>query len=270
MPIITLITDWQSSDYYIGAIKGKILSQNSNINIVDVNHQIESYNVAMAAFVLKYSYSNFPKGTVHLVCVDSEPSSKKSIVAVEYDGHFFVSTDNGIFSLLIDDDAEENIVEIDNDKPNDSFPEFNIFADTAIQIIENKDITNLGKPKDKVFRLLQLQASVEPFMIIGHIIFVDSYGNAITNISKNTFEKIRKNRDFKIYVQSNNNLITKINTSYNQSGEGDLLAIFNSINYLEIAIRKGNMYELLNLDTKRASVRIVFEEPKKAEAGKLF
>ncbi len=269
MSIITLITDWQSADYYIGAIKGKILSQNSNLCVVDVNHQIKSYSVAMAAFVLKYSYSNFPKGTVHIVSVDSEPSVRKTVVAVKYDEHFFVSTDNGIFSLLIDDGIAE-IVEIENNNACDSFPELNIFADVAVQIAEKKDIANLGKPKDKLLRLLQLRASVEPSRITGNILFIDSFGNAITNVQKSAFEKIRNNRDFKIYVQSTNNLITQINTSYNQSSEGELLAIFNSINYLEIAIRKGNLCQLMNLDMKTATITIIFEEPKQAEAGKLF
>ncbi len=269
MPIITLITDWKSADYYIGAIKGKILSQSADINIVDINHQIESYNVAMAAFVLKYSYSHFPKGSVHIISVDSEVSARKPVVALQYDGHFFISTDNGIFSLLMEEELG-NIVEIPNQDNGGIFPELNIFANTALHIALNQEIKTLGKSKNKVFRLLKLQATIEQSVIIGHIIYVDSYGNAITNVEKSTFEKIRSGRDFKIYVQSKSNLISEINTSYNQSSEGELLAIFNSIDYLEIAIRKGNVCQLLNLDRKLSSIRIVFENKRKAEAGHLF
>ncbi len=270
MSIITLITDWQSADYYIGALKGKILSKNSKLNIVDVSHQIESYNISMAAFVLKHSYANFPKGTVHIVSVDSEPSRKKSIIAVKYDGHFFVSTDNGILTLVMEENAEE-IIEINSTHTSlNELSELDIFAGIATYISEHKDIRELGTTRETLFKLIQIKAYVEESVIVGQILHIDSYGNVITNVSKDLFERVRKNRDFKMYIQKQSNLITKINTSYNQSTEGDLLAIFNSINYLEIAIRKGNAYQLLNLDKKGTSIRIVFENPKKVEQGKLF
>ena len=78
MQLITLISDWNSADYYIGAIKGKVLSNCSDIHIIDVNHQISSYNITQAAFVIKNTYQNFPKGTIHILAISSEANDKKN------------------------------------------------------------------------------------------------------------------------------------------------------------------------------------------------
>lgn len=267
-PIITLTTDWKSIDYYLGAIKGKILSQCPNATIVDINHQIDSYSINKAAFVLKHSYPHFPKGSIHIIGVRSESSKNKAYVVVKYDEHYFISVDNGIFNLLMDKDAD-NIIEIKQIDNIGSFPELNIFADTAAKIANKTNINTLGKKKENLFKLLRINPVVEESVISAHIVYVDSYGNVISNVTRQLFEEARKDRTFTIFAQSMANKITKINKSYNQSSEGELLAIFNSTNHLEIAIRNGNASQLLSLDTK-SNIRIVFEDKKEIVNGKLF
>ncbi len=259
MNFITLISDWNSADYYIGAIKGRILGICPHIQIIDINHQIQSYNLNQTAFVLKNTYKNFPKGSIHIVAVNSEASKDKPFVVVLYDGHYFISADNGVFHLFMDG-LPDNIIEIYNQEVISSFPELEIFALAAANLANGIPIEKLGIKKDKVFRQLPMLPSIEESVIIGKVIYIDSYQNIITNVSKDAFEQVGKSRNFIIYVQSKGNKISRINKTYNESPEGELLALFNSGGYLEIAIRKGKVAELFNLNMS-STVRIVFDEP---------
>ncbi len=271
MNFITLISDWNSADYYIGAIKGRILSQAPQAIIIDVNHQVTNYNISQAAFVLKYSYKNFPKGSIHLIAVNSEAAKDKPIVAIKYDEHYFIGADNGMFHLFMEGPFEK-IVEISNKENHGSFPELEVFANAAAKLANGDPIDTLGIKRDKLFKRLPVLAAIEESVIIGQVIYIDSYQNVITNVTKDLFEQVGKNRPFHIYVQSKSNKITSINQTYNQTSEGELLALFNSVGHLEIAIRNGKVAELLNLTTS-SSVRIVFKEEKGTEdkvQGTLF
>jgi S-adenosylmethionine hydrolase len=259
MNFITLISDWNSADYYIGAIKGRILRQCSHVQVIDVNHQISSYNLNQTAFILKNSYHNFPKGTIHIIAVNSESSKDKPFVVVLYDGHYFIGADNGVFHLFMNG-LPEKIIELSNQEGISSFPELEIFAFAAANIANGVPLEQIGNQKDKVYRQLPMLPSIEDSLIIGKVVYIDSYQNIITNVNKEIFEQVGNNRNFIIYVQSKGNKITKISKSYNESPEGELLALFNSGGYLEIAIRKGKAAELFNLTTS-STVRIVFDEP---------
>jgi S-adenosylmethionine hydrolase len=265
MRIVTLISDWNSADYYVGAVKGRILSHCPETLVVDINHQIVSHNINQAAFVLKNSYKNFPPGTIHIIAVQSESAKDRPFVIVKYDGHYFIGVDNGLFFLIMESEPDEIIAIHENGHPG-SFPELEIFAKAAIDIILEKNPEEIGHKQEKVLRQLPVLPAFEDNVIAGKVIYIDSYQNVITNIDKETFEKVGMERPFTIYVQSKGNRISRINKSYNETSEGDLLAIFNSVGYLEIAIRNGKVAELFNLSTSSA-VRIVFDE-KKADENK--
>jgi len=271
MQIITLISDWNSSDYYIGAIKGRILSSCPTAIIVDVNHQIASYNITQAAFVVKNTYQNFPKGTIHILSINSEASKDKPHVLVKYDGHYFIGADNGMFYLFTEG-VTESIIEINKETEQSSFPELDVFAKTACKIITENDITKLGKEKKSLNKQLPILPAIEDSLIIGKVIYIDSFYNVISNVSKELFEQVRKKREFDIYVQSKSNKISRINNKYAETSLGELLAIFNSAGYLEIAIRNGKAAQLFNLTTN-SSIRIVFNDNKNSKndlQGRLF
>jgi len=257
MPIITLTTDWNTDDYYIGAVKGSIYSNCLNANIVDISHKIKPFNIFQAAFVLKNSYPLFPKGSVHVIGVKSDISKENKYLAAEFNDHYFLSADNGIFSLLFKDNDKVSYYEIENTEPT-TFPTLNIFSKLACKIINGTDIKSIGSKRDSIVRRVPLRATIEDNVVIGSIVYIDSFQNAITNISKDIFDRVGKGKAFKIFVQSNHYTISKINSSYQETSIGELLAIFNSINLLEIAINGGNAAELLNLDTN-SSVRIKFK-----------
>ena len=256
MPVITLTTDWITSDYYIGAIKGKILSKCPQVQIVDISHQIQSFNITQAAFILRNCYYNFPAGSIHIIGVNSEGGSNRPFLIIDYDKHFFISTDNGIFGLLFSKEPTK-IVKINMDSDMRSFSSFSIFADTACKIAKGNKINTLGSVIGQFQKMIPIRAAIEESVITGSVIYIDSFRNAITNISEDLFQRIGKNRRFEIFVQSNHYKLKKINQYYNETSPGELLVLFNSVGLLEIAINKGNAADLLNL-TVNSNIRIKF------------
>jgi len=258
MHFITLTSDWNKNDFYTGALKGKILSSCQDVEIVELSNSVKTYNIAEAAFILRNSYHHFPKGTVHIVAVNTQPEPDCELLAAKIDGHYFIAADNGIFGLLGDGKAEEIIV-LNTEKTRESltFPALDIFAPTACRIIIGEKLTDLGKVTEDFKGQIPLRATLENNTITGTVIYIDSYGNVITNITREIFNRIGKGRAFEIYVQSKHYKITKLNQYYPESDSGDLIAIFNSIDLLEIAIRSGNASGLLNLNTD-STIRVEF------------
>ncbi|MBI4648103.1 MAG: SAM-dependent chlorinase/fluorinase [Bacteroidia bacterium] len=263
MPIITLTTEWKNNDYYLGTIKGNIYSKLKNITIVDISHQIQKYNILQAAFILKNCYFSYPPGTVHLICIKSEPTDEYYNIALLNQGHYFVGNDNGIFGLMFDNKPEKIVrISVQGNKKHDgiaysTFPELTILTKAACHLAHGGDINNLREETEELVKVAPMLPTIEESTIVGSIIYIDSYMNAISNISNDLFTQIGKNRRFEIFIQSNYYKINKINKSYNETSDGELLVIFNSLGLLEIAIKNGNAAELLNLDTK-SNIRIKF------------
>jgi S-adenosylmethionine hydrolase len=260
MPIITLTTDWKSNDYYTGAVKGCILSHNPGALVVDINHHVHPFNTAQAAFILKNSFIHFPKGSVHLIDVNSELTDQSHHIAIQYSGHYFVGADNGGFGLIFNDNIE-NIVRIEmfGDDNCSTFPALHVFAPAAAFLAKGNDILELGPRQNDINRQTPMIPTIGESVITGSVIYIDSYMNVITNISRELFDQIGKGRRFEILVQSNHYRITRINKNYNETSSGELLAIFNSSALLEIAINKGKVVELLNLGIN-SNVRVKFFE----------
>ena len=255
MPVITLTTDWNKNDFYLGAVKGQIYNNYSDAIVVDITHQIKPFNIYQAAFILKNSYTFYPKGSVHILGVKTEAYKDQKYLAAEYDGHFFLGTDNGIFSLIFKDDDPVRYISINEERT--SFPVLNVFSKVACKLIQGEKLEKLGVDVSKIERRVPLRATIEENVISGSVVYIDSFQNAITNVSKDLFDRVGNGKSFKIYVQSNHYVISKINQAYQETSVGELLAIFNSLDLLEIAINGGNAAELLNLDTN-SSIRIKF------------
>lgn len=261
MSILTLTTDWNSEDFYIGLFKGKLLSRCPDLNIVDITHRISSFNTTQAAFILRNSYYHFPADTIHIIFVNSEPSDKNPYLIVKANNHYFIGTDNGIFDLVLMDQPEIIVNIYSGIKKSElySYSAFDVFADAACDLISGKEAATLGEIASDYKRLTPLRATIEKNVITGKVIYIDSYMNAITNVTKELFDRVRMGRSFEIHVQSKHYKINSINHFYHQSPVGELLAIFNSVGLLEIAINSGNAAQLLNLDSNSV-VRIEFKD----------
>jgi len=257
MAIVTLLTDSGESDHYVAAIKARIISINPGIRVEDISHQIQPSDIAHAAFVLRAVFRDFPKGTVHLVGVDSTGNRGDSFVALQLEDHFFVGCDNGLFGL-ISEKTHQQLVELNViNTINTTFPERDIFAPVACKLASGVSITNLGVPMSTFKKMIDRQVKATKKQITGSVIRVDRMGNLITNIQKETFELLSKN---KVYtLQFGGEKFRRIHTVYNQADQGECFMVFNSLGLLEIGIYKGNASELLGLGYD-SSVNIIFEE----------
>jgi len=247
MAIITLTTDLGYKDFYQAALKGSILSLSQNLNIVDITHSISAFNIPQAAFVLKNAFPYFPKGTVHLIGINSVFDEKTKYLAVKYKDHYFVGSDNGLFSLMFDEKPTA-IVELNimQDLKFLHFPLTDIFAKAAAHLAQGGKIEDIGIAVAELEEKVNLQPVIEKNIIKGSVIYIDSFQNVITNISKDLFSKIQQNRDFTLYFRKNES-ISQLSWHYNEVPEGEKLCLFGISNYLEIAINKGNASGLLGL-----------------------
>ena len=246
MPIITLTSDLGLKDYYVSAVKGAIFSQLPQVTIVDVTHELEPFDIFRASYIVKNSYPHFPEGTVHIIGVNARPDLEAPYVGVFAGGHYFIGADNGIFSLLFDI-KPDNIVEL-NIKPeadNYNFPVKDVFVKAACHLARGGTLAMIGTHREAFNQRTLFRPVIEMEMIRGTIIYVDSYQNVITNISKKMFVEAAKGREYSINLGRYG--IEKISEFYNSVPEGEILAIFNSAGYLELAMNKGKLAGMLNL-----------------------
>ncbi len=257
MAIVTLLTDSGETDHYVAAIKAKILGINPGLTIVDISHKIQACDIAHGAFVLNSVFRDFPKGTVHLVGVDSTGSPESAAIGLQLEDHFFVGSDNGLFGL-ISDKQHQQLVDINSINPIFiSFPEKEIFAPAAAKLASGVSITTLGKPMTTFKKMIARSVKATRKLIAGHVIRVDNFGNLITNISKTDFDILSKGKTFT--VQFSGEKFRRIHSNYFQVDQGDCFLIFNNIGFLEIGIYKGRANDLLGMDYD-SSVSITFDE----------
>ncbi len=253
MPIITLTTDFGTKDHFVGALKGAIYKELNDANIIDISHQITPFNITETAYILKNSYQNFPKGTIHIIGVDSEISIENKPLAIQLDGQFFICGDNGIISMITNEIIPEKIVEITIQNTNENnLAILDIFVKVACHIARGGMLEVIGKKIEQVKELFEIQPQIntEQNQIVGAVIYIDNFGNVISNISQNTFNNIGKGRDFEIIARSYK--FTKIYKKYNdivnftipeekRQDDGKRLALFNSSNFLEISMYRSNL-----------------------------
>ena len=246
MPVITLTTEWQAFDYYNGILKGKLASLCPDTRIIDNACGLSPFNIQKSAFVIRNTFEHYPLGSVHIICIQSEYSDKSPHIIVEAKGHFFIGADNGIFHLLLNSEPDR-IIQIFPGSNNDKRDEAQIFAEAAAAIINKMDFNSIGKEKKTIREMIPFRATIEEDAISGSIIYIDTYGNAISNITYDLFSRIFNNQRFNIAIRSSTNIIDHISKSYNSESIGELLALFNSLDLLEIGINGTNAAELLSL-----------------------
>jgi hypothetical protein len=252
MPIITLTTDFGEKDHFSGAVKGAIFSELSNANVVDISHGIAPFNISEAAYIIQNAYKSFPKGTIHIIGIDSELSIENKHIAVSLDDHYFICANNGIMSMICQEIAADKIVEINiHDRLETSFPVLDVFVNVACHIARGGTLDVIGKVINSIKPIKNLVpfVNVEQTQIIGSVIYVDNYGNVITNVKRKFFETVQKTRNFEIAARSYK--FKKVYDRYSQfinfdspedkrNDEGKAVVVFNSSDYLEIAVYKSN------------------------------
>lgn len=254
-------------DYYVGALKGAIYSQLPDAIVVDISHAVAPFDIAQASFVLRNAYPHFPKGSVHIIGVNPELDLDAGImhVLVKYSDQYFIGADNGIFSLLFDREPDQ-IFELDLSQAVDdlTFPTKDVFVPAACHLLRGGTPEVIGKRREMLIERTLFRPVVEENAIKGNIIYIDSYGNAITNITRQQFREVVRGRNFRVVYGRASEGIREISEAYNNVPEGERLALFGSGGFLEIAINRGaygsggGAESLLGLKVNQ-SVRIEFQ-----------
>ena len=251
MSIITLTTDYGLKDHFVGALKGKILSQLQDAVLVDITHHVDPFNISEASYLIQSAYSSFPKGTVHLIGVDIELKENNQHIVVQWNDHFFITADNGIVSLLIAKVKPQKMVVINiHDRLLPEATDMDVLVTVAVHIAKGGLLNVIGREIKTLKEITELQPVVasDANSIKGYVVYIDNFGNAISNISKNLFLEIAKGRPYEVHFKNKKvkSIFAKysdIETIDKQSLSnimGKSLAIFNEAGFLEIGIYKSN------------------------------
>ncbi len=252
MSIITLTTDYGNKDYSVSELKAKIYNEISDVRIVDVSHNISPFNLTEAAYIIKSAYRHFPKDSIHIIGIDSELTPENAHIAMKFNDNYFIGADNGIFSMIIDDFKADSIVEINIHKNyNNTISTNDVFVKIATHILRDGKLEVIGKKIDSIKEIKDIKPAIsnDDNQIIGSVIYIDNYGNVVTNITQKIFNEISKSRPFTIYARN-----VKFNTIFNsysdaidysipkdkREEDGKKIALFNNLGYLELSIYKSN------------------------------
>src|SRR5882672_6214306 len=247
MPIITLLTDFGAQDYFVGAMKGAILSINSDAGIVDITHEIPPRDIRAAAFNLLAVYEDFPAGSVHVAVVDPGVGSARRGIIVKCAGQFFVGPDNGVFSWICEREPGFLAVDLTNQKffrhpLSNTFHGRDIFAPVAAALSNGVDLKQFGPSIDNLIQL----GSLEPRPIDGGleatIIHIDRFGNCITNLTRDHFAAGAK-------LVVNGREVSAFRQFFADSEENhdELFLLFGSAGFLEIAARDTSAAKILSV-----------------------
>ena len=252
MAVITLTSDYGLVDYRVAAIKGAIASLNESVRVIDITHDIQAYDLKQAAYIVRDAYKYFPKGSVHIISVDSFYRKEVKSLVYKVDGHYFISADNGILSLVFPDINPEGIYEITfNNRFDDvvNLLSVDVFAPIAVHLCSGglPEVIGRSFSNPKELKLPIPTYKTQEKMIIGEVIYIDNFGNVVTNISKDLFMRTKAGfSDFKIKFRTLSlskiyNYYTEFITNWKeeQDGVGKAVAVFNNRELLEITIYKG-------------------------------
>lgn len=245
MRIITLTTDFGAADHYIACMKGVILQHDPTVNIVDVTHVIQPHDVVHGAFVLRQIFDHFPEGTIHITVVDPGVGTTRRLIACRYEGQIILAPDNGLVSLVHRDYALQELREITNTRifrPEISatFHGRDILAPVAGYLAKGMTMDNVG-PLINQLEMLNLErpAPLANGGIEGQVLYVDRFGNLISNISQADLETVDSDISrCQVYVGPLR--VGAFRTTYGEVSPGEIVAIIGSTGMLEVAINEGN------------------------------
>jgi S-adenosylmethionine hydrolase len=236
LPVITLLTDFGTADYYVGAVKGAILSVNPSAVVVDITHEIPPQDIETGAFTLLAAYKTFPAGAIHVAVVDPGVGSTRRPVIVSANEQFFVGPDNGLFTYIYDREPSHRIFHVTSDRyfrssVSTTFHGRDIFAPVAAALSNGVDVEEFGAEiKDEV-RLPSLETPLR-------IIHIDRFGNCVTNITR---DRMRGS------LVVNGRTISEFREFYGEGDNESLFAIWGSAGFLEISVNGGSAAKVLGV-----------------------
>lgn len=254
MSIITLTSDFGYTDPRVAAIKGNLLSLDSNFTISDISHNLQPHNLLQASYIIRNAYHHFPKNTIHIISIDSLYHPSRRFLVYRVNDHTFIVPDNGLMSLVFHDIKPQSVYEITINHRFDDVVRcttIDIFLPVAHHLAKGGIPEVIGRkindPKELI--LPKAQYLTNEKMLAGEVIYIDHFGNVVSNITQEFFQKHKAGfENFKIKFR--NLSIERLHQHYTdiiddyskeQKFHGREIALFNNAGYLEIAIYKGSI-----------------------------
>jgi S-adenosylmethionine hydrolase len=250
--IITLLTDFGSQDYFVGAMKGVILSINPSAQIVDVTHEVPPHDIQAAAFNLLAAYATFPAGTIHVAVVDPGVGSQRRPLAIECAGQLLIGPDNGIFSWICEREGNARAIHLQNESffhhpVSSTFHGRDIFAPVAAALSNGVAVEELGEPLSDYVALESLALKRRPDgQAEARIIHIDRFGNCVTNLTREHLSEESFAAGAKLKV--NGREVSACRRFFAESAveQNELFGIFGSAGFLEIAAQNASAASIIN------------------------
>lgn len=252
-PLIALLTDFGQDDFFVASLKGVIASINPSARVVDISHHVPSFQTLACGFVLSSCYNYFPEKTIFLVIVDPGVGSVRKIILVETKKYFFIAPDNGTLSMAVENEEINQIRELKNDKyflprVGHTFEGRDKMAPAASWLSKGVNIEDFGPEVDQYEKSNIQKPLVKQNEIVGQVIYIDKFGNIITNIAHHTVERLRQGRRREeIYLQAGTREISSLQENYSSVKRKELFFLPGSVGLMEIAVREGSASERLGL-----------------------
>ncbi len=247
---IVLLTDFGLKDPYVGILKGVIAQIAPQTSVIDLTHEISSFDIVQAGFALHQAYRYFPKGSIFVAVVDPGVGSARQVLLVQTKDYFFLAPDNGLLTLVLAHEKPIKVIRLENRKYflkecSQTFHGRDIFAPVAAHLSKGIAPQQFGKLISNYQKLDDFSPQVQKNKIIGQIIHIDHFGNAITNLSQDFLKKYFPNLKFQIVVKKKK--FSSVKKYYAQNKAGEITLLFGSAGFLEIAVNQGSAAKKMKL-----------------------
>lgn len=253
-----MITDFGTSDWYVASMKGVILRKHPDCTIVDITHEIPPGQLFHGAWVLRQAFGHFPIGTVHLVVVDPGVGTSRAALAARAGGFFFLGPDNGVLSLALGLHPEAEVRSIQSQEiilqpVSSTFHGRDVFAPAAAYLAAGGGLSALGPELKGWVRLEQAGVSRGEGFVEGRIVYLDRFGNGITNIAEEDLRGIPIGKGLRVLV-GDFLVLDSLKKTYGEALPGEPLALVGSSGFLEIAVRGASAKDKLGLQAGATEV----------------
>lgn len=243
-PIITLTTDYGTSDHLVGTIKGVILNINPEVEIVDITHQVMPFDLLDGALAIGLSYRYYPARTIHVVVVDPGVGTHRRPILVVGDTHYFVAPDNGVLSKVYEQQSSVVVRQLTSEHyflhpVSNTFHGRDIFAPVAAWLSKSWQATSFGEEIQDYARLSLPKPKTDGKTVKGVVMRVDTFGNLLTNLTPADVPALLES-DAKFKIRVGQGEIRKLAQTFAQGSAGEAFGIIGSSGYIEVSMNKGN------------------------------
>jgi S-adenosylmethionine hydrolase len=247
------MTDFGEDDFFVASLKGVIAKINPSARIIDISHRLPSFDIKAGVFILFSSYKYFPARTIFLAVVDPGVGTSRKILLAETDSYFFVSPDNGVLSLVLEEERIKQLRHVTNrgyflPELSRTFEGRDKMAPVAAWLSKGISCEEFGPKATSYKKFAAEKPQIKRDEIIGHILYRDKFGNLITNIPEGMLKLLQKETGKKtLGLSVKDRKIAAFEQNYSSVKKGDLLFLVGSVGLIEIAAKESSAAQKLKI-----------------------